>query len=331
MRGGARLEGEGSSMDVLGLLTSPFYPTPGSSRALRDLAGAGALHSGARGGHLAALRHDTPHRGLVDAALDGPPGRSLALLALLGSGDPSDPRPKRCSLGYYHSLDPKALAAVKTFRDSYEQEMLSWGKRNCSFSRRKEPRKVSPCTRLHLAALALENTESVLRNLSRPALATRAVPVLELLSAVRRNVVACMTPPSLGSLPKPSASLSMLGYGHSGPRPGRPRELSRLAEPRRSEGHPPTQPRTRDPEREDPGEGKWAQPPDFDIQVSPSRGKLEGVDQSSKSRRKYLQERRMTKAKSLESPQCREAETILSLLKLLTFDLKLVILSGSCA
>uniref|UniRef100_A0A4X2M2N9 Uncharacterized protein n=1 Tax=Vombatus ursinus TaxID=29139 RepID=A0A4X2M2N9_VOMUR len=183
---------------------------------------------------------------------------SLALLALLGSGDPSDPRPKRCSLGYYHSLDPKALAAVKTFRDSYEQEMLSWGKRNCSFSRRKEPRKVSPCTRLHLAALALENTESVLRNLSRPALATRAVPVLELLSAVRRNVVACMTPPS-------------------------------LAEPRRSEGHPPTQPRTRDPEREDPGEGKW------------------------------------------ESPQCREAETILSLLKLLTFDLKLVILSGSCA
>ncbi|XP_031818986.1 interferon lambda-4-like [Sarcophilus harrisii] len=199
--------------------------------------------------------------------------------------------------------------------------MLSWGKRNCSFFRRKETRKVSPCTRLHQVALALAATESVLRNLSLPALAASAVPVLELLSAVRSDVVACMPRPSLGSLSQSSASPGAPDSAHGGAWAGRSRDAARLAERRLAEN----QPWARAPERARPGQGGWAQPLDFHTQAPPIRGQPDGVDPSSEKKK------RMHKARRPESPRCREAEAVLSLLRLLTFDLKLAVLAGPCA
>ncbi|XP_051844996.1 interferon lambda-4-like [Antechinus flavipes] len=166
--------------------------------------------------------------------------------------------------------------------------MLSWGKRNCTFFRQKETRKVSPCTRLHQVALALAATESVLRNLSRPALAASAVPVLELLSAVRSDVVACVSRPSLGSLSQSSASPGAPDSEHGGARAGRSREASRLAERRLAENPSIAQPWTRAPKRARPGQGGWAQPLDFDTQAPPIHGKPDGVDRGSeKKKRKH--------------------------------------------
>ncbi|KAG3256011.1 interferon lambda-4-like [Ictidomys tridecemlineatus] len=76
---------------------------------------------------------------------------ALWLWVLWTLGVASDSRgtvPRRCLLSHYRFLDPRALAAVKALRDSYEEETLSWRPRNCSFrlqlipqgSRRKSPR-----------------------------------------------------------------------------------------------------------------------------------------------------------------------------------------------
>ncbi|XP_070255178.1 interferon lambda-4-like [Myotis yumanensis] len=106
--------------------------------------------------------------------------------------DPGVTEPRRCSLSHYRWLDPRALEAVKALRDHYEEEMLSWRPRNCSF----RPRRVSPlpgsCARLRLVARGLSDAQAVLSSLPSPELFPGVAPTLELLASARRDVVACL-------------------------------------------------------------------------------------------------------------------------------------------
>ncbi|XP_074158688.1 interferon lambda-4-like [Sminthopsis crassicaudata] len=268
----------------------------------------------------------------MPSGLSFPISFMLALWVLRGSGDPGVRRPRRCSLGHYYSLNPEAVTVVKTFSNLYAKgnpeshgETLGHGGGEGALggcSRDIPPSGVclpQPCARLRQVALALAAAESVVRNLRLPALAASAGPVLELLWAVRSDVLACVSPPSLGS---PSQSSAGPDSADGGARAGRSREAARLAEPRLAENHPLTQPGTRASESARPGRGGGAQPRDFDTQ---GHGKLDRVDRGSKKKR------RTHKAASSESPRCREAETVLGLLKLLTSDLKKAILAGPCA
>ncbi|XP_035868661.1 interferon lambda-4-like [Phyllostomus discolor] len=100
--------------------------------------------------------------------------------------------PRRCLLSPYRRLDPRALAAVEALRDHYEQEMLSWRPRNCSFRPRRDPPRPLTCARLRLVARDLSDAQAVLSSLPSPELFPGVIPTLELLAAARRDVVACL-------------------------------------------------------------------------------------------------------------------------------------------
>ncbi|KAF7473167.1 hypothetical protein GHT09_016103 [Marmota monax] len=143
---------------------------------------------------------------------------ALWLWVLWTLGVASDSRgtvPRRCLLSHYRSLDPKALAAVKALRDSYEEETLSWRPRNCSFRpRRDHPRpSVRPgawegargagaatltaigspqsCAGLRHVARSIADAQEVLRGLRHPEMLPGTDQTLQLLAAAGRDLETC--------------------------------------------------------------------------------------------------------------------------------------------
>ncbi|XP_028385771.1 interferon lambda-4-like [Phyllostomus discolor] len=170
-----------------------------------------------------------------------------AFVTLSVAADGGVAEPRRCLLSHYRWLDPRALVSIKALRDHYEQEMLSWRPRNCSFRPRRDPPRPLTCARLRLVARDLSDAQAVLSSLPSPELFPGVIPTLELLAAARRDVVACL-------------------------------ELVR---------------------------------PGF-------------------SRKSLRPPRRRPKTRRADSPRCHEASVIFNLLRLLTWDLKLVAHSGPC-
>ncbi|KAM9226329.1 LOW QUALITY PROTEIN: interferon lambda-4-like [Dugong dugon] len=111
--------------------------------------------------------------------------------------------PRRCLLSHYRSLDPRALAAVKALRDSYEEETLGWKPRNCSVRLRRAPPRPASCA-LRPVARGLADARAALSSLRRRDLLPGTRPTLELLAAAGRDVGACV---SAARAPRPSAPL----------------------------------------------------------------------------------------------------------------------------
>ncbi|XP_046296049.1 interferon lambda-4-like [Marmota monax] len=120
---------------------------------------------------------------------------ALWLWVLWTLGVASDSRgtvPRRCLLSHYRSLDPRALAAVKALRDSYEEETLSWRPRNCSFRPRRDHPRPSSCAGLRHVARSIADAQEVLRGLRHPEMLPGTDQTLQLLAAAGRNLETCL-------------------------------------------------------------------------------------------------------------------------------------------
>ncbi|XP_004636940.1 interferon lambda-4-like [Octodon degus] len=99
---------------------------------------------------------------------------------------------RRCLLSHYRSLDPRALAAVKALRDSYEKETLGWQPRNCSARTARDLSRPSSCAWLRRVARSIAEAQVVLGGLPSPERFPGAGATLELLEAAGRDVAACL-------------------------------------------------------------------------------------------------------------------------------------------
>ncbi|XP_023616327.1 interferon lambda-4-like [Myotis lucifugus] len=142
--------------------------------------------------------------------------------------EPGVTEPRRCSLSHYRWLDPRALEAVKALRDHYEEEMLSWRPRNCSFPPTEGSPSPQSCARLRLVARGLSDAQAVLSSLPSPELFPGVAPTLELLASARRDVVACLelvrpgrdlSPESTGDADPTSHGRGSTSLGTSSPEP----------------------------------------------------------------------------------------------------------------
>ncbi|XP_021095278.1 interferon lambda-4-like [Heterocephalus glaber] len=116
--------------------------------------------------------------------------------------------PRHCLLSHYHSLEPRALAAVKALRDSYEEERPSWRPRNYSVRAPKDPPRPSSCAGLRRVARSIADAQAVLSSLRSPERFPGTGPTLELLAAAGGDVEACLQlirPGSWRRSPRPTA------------------------------------------------------------------------------------------------------------------------------
>uniref|UniRef100_A0A8C9P3P0 Interferon lambda-4-like n=1 Tax=Spermophilus dauricus TaxID=99837 RepID=A0A8C9P3P0_SPEDA len=119
---------------------------------------------------------------------------ALWLWVLWTLGVASDSRgtvPRRCLLSHYRFLDPRALAAVKALRDSYEEETLSWRPRNCSFRPRRDHPRPSSCAGLRHVARSIADAQAVLSGLRHLEMLPGTHQTLQLLAAAGRDLETC--------------------------------------------------------------------------------------------------------------------------------------------
>ncbi|XP_044933188.1 interferon lambda-4-like [Mustela putorius furo] len=275
------------------------------------------------------------------------------LVTAIEAADPGVATPRRCLLSHYGSLDPRALAAVKALRDRYARILSS---RCC----RPRPEQAgaptpplgqcpegAPCRRAghHLGpsgclrkAKRLEVPSASVRALreprgsvysphNRPA---RRVPRAGIPAAAALRGPGEEAQPHAGPVPQEEETLSWRPHNCSfRPRRDRPRPwscarlrvvvrdladaqavLSRLPSPDRFPGTGPT----------------------LELLAAARRdvGACLELVRPGSWRKSLRPPRRRPPTRRADSPRCHEANVIFNLLRLLTWDLKLVANSGPC-
>ncbi|KAM7060228.1 LOW QUALITY PROTEIN: interferon lambda-4-like [Molossus nigricans] len=246
---------------------------------------------------------------------------------------------------------PGILASSRRLSDLREADTLDWRPRNCSLRPKRDPPRPSvrpagrrgeagaggaavsnsttcpqSCARLRLVARGLSEAQAVLSSLPSPELLPGVAPTLQLLAAARKDVVACVSVPRARPLYRPQGCSAL-----SGPT-ARPPIRDSPVKPltgRDTIGVLRRQMRALVRGREARGRGWWETRSFAPFVYLPSGLQLQLV-RPGPWRKPQRPPRRRPRRQRANSPRCHEASVIFSLLRLLTWDLKLVAHSGPC-